>query len=38
MLLAKNHGDNPTLIYGGEENYRQQGTQVSGWREFGNFL
>ena len=36
MLLAKDRGDNPTLIYGGEENYRQQGTQVCGWRECGN--
>jgi len=37
MVLAKNTGESPTLIYGGEEKYMQHGIQVTGWKDNLNF-
>ncbi len=35
VSLAGEMAINPTLIYGGAENYRHKGVRVMGWRHFG---
>ena len=38
MALADNIGINPTLIYGGSENFNLQGINVKSWQESGKIL
>ncbi len=35
MALAGDAAINPTLIYGGTENYQHKGVNVVGWRDAG---
>ena len=37
LTLAGDMAINPTLIYGGAENYRHKGIRVMGWRDAGNY-
>ncbi|HIB46287.1 MAG TPA: DUF4143 domain-containing protein [Candidatus Lambdaproteobacteria bacterium] len=37
MNLVKNAGESPTLIYGGEESYKQYRIQVTGWKKSVKF-
>ena len=36
--LAGDMATNPTLIYGGAENYRPKGIRIMGWRDAGNYI
>jgi len=38
VTLAGDTAINPTLIYGGNENYRHKGIRIIGWRDAGNFI
>jgi predicted AAA+ superfamily ATPase len=38
VALAGDMAINPTLIYGGAENYRHKGIRIIGWRDAGNFI
>ena len=37
LTLAGDMAINPTLIYGGAENYHHKGIRVMGWRDAGNY-
>ncbi len=38
LSIAKDTGVAPTLLYGGEENYRRQDINIMGWRNIGDVL
>lgn len=38
LALAKTESTSPTLIYGGEENYKLNNIQISGWQESGDIF